>query len=204
MGRDSTGAIETKETKRIYLKQLIEWGVFIPGATATFPLKWTRRGEPAGEIGAEAHSPKDADPYLVLRYSINGENFRERIDIAYLPSNLGKGNIPFFICPETGKLCRILYRAYGSKRWKHREAYRRSGLRLYYDTQTCSKLDRYNTRFWNIEDRFKKDTRRAAYEYAGKPTKRFTRLQELREEMRLMDHYRWTLGAPKKLRGMLF
>ena len=204
MGRDSTGAWETIEAQRIELTFLISLGIFAPGSIATFPLKWTSRGKPSGEIEAEAHSPKDAAPYLVLKYSINGESLRERIDIAYLPSNLGRGEIPYFICPETGKLCRILYRAYGSKRWKHREAYKRLGYRLYYSSQACSKLERYNTRYWNIEKRLEKDTRRAAYEYAGKPTKRFTRLQELREEKRLMDHYRWTLGAPKKLRGMFF
>jgi sarcosine oxidase delta subunit len=41
--------------------------------------------------------------YLQLDYEVNGKPYSYRIEIEYLPSNLGYGAVPYLICPYCGK-----------------------------------------------------------------------------------------------------
>jgi len=115
------------------------------------------------------------NPYLELDYKYNGNSINYQVPFVTVPSNLGKGDIWYFLCPATKKRCRKLYQI--SERFLHREAFQR----CFYSKQVCSKYYRYleNT----IGKEFEADE---AYEemqkpffkkyYNGKPTKRYLKL----------------------------
>lgn len=96
------------------------------------------------------------------------------------PSNLGRGNVAMFICPETGDECRYLYRAYYSRAFRSRKGYARRGLRLYYPGQTGTDFqntvmasDRLEAKLSRLEEMRYTDT------YKGRPTKRAQRIAKL-------------------------
>ena len=60
--------------------------------------------------------------------------------------------IPYFICPASGRHCRILYRAFGSPIWKSRQAY---SERLYYESQLWSKNQRVYGQWYLAEKRLR-------------------------------------------------
>jgi hypothetical protein len=57
----------------------------------------------------------------------SGEEFKldYKIQLTSIPSNLGRGEVLYFVCPTSGRRARILYRAYGSHYFKSRQAYRK-------------------------------------------------------------------------------
>jgi hypothetical protein len=95
-------------------------------------------------------------------------------------SNLGIGANHYFICPELGIKCKILYLCYGAERFKCRKAYNR---RIYYGSQLSSKTYNVTNRYFHFEkllnELYKK---RRAKDYKGKPTKRKLRLTKLFEK----------------------
>ncbi len=135
-----------------------------------------------------------------VTYTDTGEkkSFGYKIEIVGVPSNLGRGELLYFICPVTGEKCRVLYKAYGSDTWQSRKAYFRP---IYYDLQQCSKLDRYNTKYWILEreltDICKKRTNST---YRGNKTKTAIRNEKRYKELEHMDNLRWSpAGMPKSL-----
>ena len=116
-------------------------------------------------------------PYIELDYKYRDEPRKYRVRLVSVPSNLGAGEVWYFLCPHTGKRCRILYSVGG---WfLHREAFRR----VYYDSQVQSKKTRNYMHV--VGPLFKTDK---LYDelykpyfkryYAGKPTKRYARIQK--------------------------
>ena len=119
------------------------------------------------------------------------ENHDYKIEIASIPSNLGKGEILYFVCPTTGNYARILYKCYGSPIWKSRNAY---SIRIYYRSQIHSKYDHYNNMYWDNE----KDLERLSLEvkkshYKGKLTRKLIRIQKLEDRKQMLDFKRWQL-----------
>ena len=74
--------------------------------------------------------------------------FDYRIEFMTVPSNLGKGEVLYMVCPcDVGYRCRILYLAYDSHKWYSRQYYEKEGQRIYYPSQALSKRDlAYNQR----------------------------------------------------------
>lgn len=116
------------------------------------------------------------NPYLELRYSYNDKPRYAKINLVNVPSNLGKGKVWFFVCPVTGKYCRKLY--YVNGYFMHRTAFKgfyrgqieRKGFRSMYKAvydkvkgQAAQKMLRSG---------------KVLESYAGKPTKRYLRLQK--------------------------
>ncbi len=132
-------------------------------------------------------------------YTGKPEEIRQRIDLVSKPANLGRGTVLYFRCPSTGRLCRILYRAYHARTFRSRWGF---SYRLYYPGQVCGKLDRWNTRYWDVErhlDRTK--TKRKAGSYRGKPTKRAERMERLYAELSRTEELRWSPASwPKRIR----
>ena len=92
------------------------------------------------------------------------------LPITEVKSNLGKGNVLFFICPVTGRKCRKLYKTQTANIWQCRQAFKN---RLYYPLQLCSRMQSYNEKyhaysFWI----YKHSERRLLSNHTGKPTKR--------------------------------
>jgi hypothetical protein len=199
MGRDRTGTT-TKEALRIELSYLLKGGYFCKGKVFYGEFKWTN----GSSIGIQSNYT-DEEQYIRLFYvhtDWRGEKteYDYKIQITFVPSNLGKGKVPYFVCPVNGSRCRILYKAYGSPIWKSRGAYNHT---IFYASQVSSKIYKYCDEYWRLDRQIKKieeETRNQTH-YNGKPTRRFKRLERLREKQRRADFLRFTPAhMPKILR----
>jgi hypothetical protein len=129
MGRHSTGALEVKEVERIELSYLLKKGYICKGKRMVGGvLTWEVRGKSTGSIRINS-CYKGEEVWVQLIYQVTDNrtgkqtDFDYKIELEALPSNLGRGEVLYFVCSESGKRCRVLYRAYDSLTWKSREAY---------------------------------------------------------------------------------
>ena len=180
--------ITVNEIPKISLSVLLRNGFIQSGAIVKSTYTWSD----GNEIGIECHYTHKSQ-FIRLFYTVTGQHKKRydyQIPLNFVPSNLGIGQVPYFICPEIGKRCRILYRAYGSLTWKCRDAYNQT---IFYESQVCSKYSRYNDEYWRLEKEIKKlkeETRNQSH-YNGKPTRRYKRLQRLIEKQERADYLRW-------------
>lgn len=199
MGRDRTGTT-TGEALRIKLSYLLKEGFISKGKVFFGEFNWTN----GSSIGIECHYT-DEEQFIRLFYvftSWRGEktDYDYKIQLTFVPSNLGKGKVPYFVCPVSGNRCRILYKAYGSPIWKSRGAYNHT---IFYPSQVSSKIYKYCDEYWRLDRQIKKleeETRNQTH-YNGEPTRRYKRLERLREKQRRADFLRFTPAhMPKVLR----
>lgn len=202
MGRRSTGVYTTRESVRLELAYLIREGYIRKNSHIKGWLTWTN----GSSINFESKYTEE-EKYLRLMYTLSDQSgikheFDYTITLATELSNLGKGQILYFICPRSGSRCRILYKAYGSHIWKSRLAY---SNRIYYPIQLSSKLSKYNDRFWEISSILKLlHKSKVKSSYKGKLTKKAKRINKLEREKSKMDALRWsTLAMPKSLKSIL-
>lgn len=192
MGRKSTGIITTGEVIRIDLSYLIKKGYIQKESCVSGAISWTN----GSNIGFESYYTAK-ESYLRLNYT--NTNFQTgeksehdyKIELVSIPSNLGKGDVLYFVCPETGRYCRILYKCYGSSTWKSREAYQR---RIYYQSQIEPKSVRsfkYLLCENQLQDLYKKMVKT---HYRGKPTRIMKRIEKLSEKMELAE---WNYSRSK-------
>ena len=195
--------ITTKEVSRLELSILFKRGFIQKRAIVKGEFSWTD----GSEIGIESTYTKK-EQFVRLFYTVTDQKeitykYDYIIPLIFIPSNLGIGQVPYFICPEIGKRCRILYRAYGSLTWKCRYAYNQT---IFYESQVCSKYNRYNDQYWKLEKEIKKlkEEARNQTHYNGKPTRRFKRLQRLIEKQERANYMRWKPdNLPKVVREIV-
>ena len=194
MGRYRTGAITTAECMRLEIDKLVKQGLLKKGHEYASNITWTN-----GSAIFITTKYNENEMYLQLRYSNKskpGELYRVcdyKIRLDTVPSNLSKGEIMYFICPETGRRCKILYMAYGKPKFMCREAFNK---RLYYPLQLASKLSIYNDRFWQLERKLEPLlAQRDTYRYNGKITHRAQRIDRLIAEQNKMDEMRFSYAA---------
>jgi hypothetical protein len=117
------------------------------------------------------------DGHIEFDYKYGDEPRKYKVDLISIPSNIGKGLIWYFVCPNTLKRCRKLYLIDGYL--LHREAFKS----CMYESQTLSKSNRDLCRVLNpyfkseslYEELYQKNFKRT---YAGKPTKRYLKIME--------------------------
>lgn len=189
MGRSYRRRTTTGESMRMELRWLLNNGYFRPGETISSILSWTG----GSTVSVVASNTKEGISlrlsYTITKPSGEKQSLNYTISLVEVPSNLGKGKLLFFICPQTGKKCRILYKAYGSPIFKGREAY---SYKLYYEIQTSSKLYLHTTRYFTLEKRLEKLWRmRKTYTYRGRETRRAGLIKRLEEKIDREDYLRW-------------
>ena len=205
MGRNSTGAITEGAALRIELSYLIKKGFIKKDCLKSGTLSWTN----GSNIRFQSNYYAPEGNYLRLIYTNTDRNGEKtdhdyKIQLTTVPSNLGKGEVLYFICPVTHKRCRVLYCCYGSPIWKSRFAYHN---RIYYQSQVSSKRSYWNDMYWEFEKKIKnlESNRRKQYTYKGKPTKFAVRLQKLQALQDCYDQMRWSASAfPLSLRRSIF
>jgi hypothetical protein len=203
MGRPYTGADYTTSALRLDIRHLVRWGLIAKGRTAHTSITYTDGAEVKLEARDTGESRRTLSITFRLRdYSGSLETWNQEVELQALPSNLGKGEVLYFYCSRSGKRCRILYRAYHSKGFYHREAFR---YRLYYPLQVIGKLERANTQYFATEKRLDRlHTKRKQSTYKGLPTQRETKKEQLYEQLEELDNLRWSPQCmPKRLRGLL-
>lgn len=201
MGRQGTGALTTGEVLRIELSYLLRQGLIKKGYEMPGILTWTN-----GSKISFASTYSVDEKYLRLVYTITSnsgeaENFDYKIKLTTIPSNLGRGEILYFVCPITGRRARILYNCYGSKIWKSREAYNH---RIYYASQQCSKYYYHNTRYWNIDKQLQSLNNSKKSHYKGKETRLNKKISLLRTKQNYHDYLRWQIVPKAFLKGSNF
>lgn len=164
------------EALQIHISKLKGWGYLNPEQIKSGTLNWSRNGNPTGSISIQVNTQSE-QPYIELDYKYRDEPRNYKVYLTSTPSNLNRGEIWYFICPQTKKRCRKLYSIGGY--FLHREAF--NGCM--YETQTQSKkyrqLDKALGAYF-ISDNlyselYKKNFKKS---YAGKPTKKYLRIME--------------------------
>ena len=176
MGRMSTYPTLYEERTKLDVFKLRKDGVISQGYITGGSIEWSRRGEVFSSISYRCDMSKGKSQ-IKLSYIFKSEEREYIIQIVSVPSNLGKGEIYYFLCPETGKKCRFLYSIGG---WfLHRKAFQQ----VYYEKQTYSKAMRDADRFFrsfNLADKARQEINSKYFKkfYAGKPTKRYKKLMD--------------------------
>ena len=172
------------EVKTIDISFLKKNGYLKQNQTRCGTLSWNINGEKTGSISITVFN-LDKETYLQLDYKCNGTSINYKVEIVSIPSNLGKGQIQYFLCPKTFKNCRKLYLV--QTYFYHRDAFKSS----MYECQTQSKKTRalngtigaYFKVDSYYEQLYKKHFKKM---YAGKPTKK----------------HLWLMGQIKKAEGI--
>ena len=164
------------EVLQISITKLKEWSYLNPEQIKSGTITWSRNGNPTGSISIQVNTHSE-QPYIELDYKYRDEPRNYKVRLVSIPSNLGKGLIWYFLCPQTKKRCRKLYSIGGY--FLHREAFKG----CMYETQTQSKkyrqLDKILGAYLKSDnlysELYKKNFKKT---YAGKPTKRYLRIME--------------------------
>lgn len=160
------------DLKTVSISFLTEHGYLNPNQNKSGTINWSRYGNKTGSISIQVNIQSE-QPYIELDYKCNEAPINYRVQLVSAPSNLGKGVVWYFICPNTGKRCRKLY--LGDTYFYHRSVIR-GGM---YKKQLQSKGERelYKTfeLFFLSEVLDKKHLKK---QYAGKPTKKYLNLIE--------------------------
>lgn len=157
------------EVYRIELKYLLEEEYVKKNTVISGLLSWTDGSSIQfnSNLTAERH-------YIRLMYRLHSPDqvIDYKVYLTYVKSNLGKGMVPYMVCPASGRRCRILYRAFGSSIWKARQAY---SERLYYESQLWSKNQRMYGQWYLAEKRLRELSQgvRNQTTYIGKLTRRY-------------------------------
>lgn len=164
------------EALQISISKLKEWEYLNPEQIKSGTLNWSRNGNKTGSISIRVNTHSD-QPYIELDYKYRDEPRNYKVRLVSMPSNLGKGLIWYFLCPQTKKRCRKLYSIGGY--FLHREAF--NGCM--YETQTQSKkyrqLDKTSGAYFRTDDLYSQLYQKYFKKtYAGKPTKKYLRLME--------------------------
>ncbi|MCK0130395.1 hypothetical protein MWU59_02675 [Flavobacteriaceae bacterium F08102] len=196
MGKANTGAWSTSECRKLNINWLLRNNYIRKGFITRGQIEWTDNSS----AGFECKCTK-SEKWLRLYYTvtdIEGEktDYDYKIHITTVPSNLGKGEVLYFVCPESAKRARILYSAYRYPKYVHRDWYLENhNVRIYYTTQQCAKRDYYNNRYHDLRkqvDKLENElfTKHRKPLYKGKPTKDFMKLYKLRKQMNHFDDMR--------------
>lgn len=175
------------EALQISISKLKGWGYLDPEQFKSGTLNWSRNGNPTGSISIQVNTHSE-QPYIELDYKYRDEPRNYKVRLVSIPSNLGKGLIWYFLCPQTKKRCRKLYSIGGY--FLHREAFKG----CMYETQTQSKkyrqLDKTLGAYFKIDnlysELYKKNFKKY---YAGKPTKRYLRIMEQIQKLESIPYH---------------
>lgn len=164
------------DLKTVSVSFLTKHGYLKPNQWQSGTITWSSNGNKTGSISIQVNTHSE-QPYIELDYKYRDEPRNYKVYLTSTPSNLNRGEIWYFICPQTKKRCRKLYSIGGY--FLHREAF--NGCM--YETQTQSKkyrqLDKTLGAYFKSDDLYselyKKNFKKT---YAGKPTKKYLRIME--------------------------
>jgi hypothetical protein len=169
MSRNLTLPCLIDGVKKLSITKLREWGYLDRNYIKSGLITWSCNGVKTDSVNIK----NVYDKCIELEYTFNQTQLIEqKITIVKKPSNLGKGELCFFECTQTHKLCRNLYFCNGL--FLHREA----AKGYLYESQTFSKKYRDIIKHLGNNDSlyeclYKKHSKK---HYRDKPTKRYLKL----------------------------
>jgi hypothetical protein len=164
------------ECRTIKISDLKKWGYIMPGQTTSGNYCWFQ-GETKTAWISFTVNMFSVNSHIELDYKCNGTPINYSLQIVSIPSNIGRGNLLYFLCPVTGKRCRKLYSV--GLRFLHRKAF--SGC--FYEKQTYSKRNRGLNKafemFFGIDNSYEQIySKYFKKEYNGKVTKRYRKIMK--------------------------
>ncbi len=164
------------EVLQISITKLKEWEYLKPEQKKCGTITWSKKGNTTGSISILVNTFSD-QPFIELDYKYRGEPRKYKIQLVSVPSNLGKGLIWYFLCPQTNKRCRKIYSVGGY--FLHREAFQG----CMYESQTKSKyyrsLDKTLGAYFKLDQDYTELNKKYFKKfYAGKPTKKYLRIMK--------------------------
>ena len=162
------------EALQISISKLKEWEYLKPEQIKSGILTWSRNKNKTGRISIKVNTHKE-QPYIELDYKYRDEVRNYKVRLVSILSNLGKGLIWYFLCPQTNKRCRKLYSIGGY--FLHREAFNGCMYEIQTQSKKYRQLDKTLGAYFKTDDLYsqlyQKHFKRT---YAGKPTKRYLRI----------------------------
>lgn len=161
------------EVKTVSISFLNKHGYLKPNQWKNCTMTWSSNGNTTGSISIRINTQHEG-PYIELDYKCNEAPINYRVQLISTPSNLGKGVVWYFVCPETGKRCRKLFLKHTSY-FVSRFAIPGG---MYYN-QTVSNRYKGLTKAFRLDAVFE-EIHQPYFKkwYAGKETKRYKRLLE--------------------------
>ena len=167
------------ELAKLKINDLRRWSYLVEGSKAKCTLRFYSRPRTVWMSVVIC----DPHPHIELTYVHGGVYFGYKVPLVSVHSNLGIGRVWYFLCPATGKRCRILY--FNGSHFVHREAIKGA----IYESQTWSETFRALARLIDVADGYGRPTRT---HYAGKPTRRYKRwlekLGEVEDSCRVLGY----------------
>jgi hypothetical protein len=174
------------ECKTLSVAFLKQYGYLGSDSIKSGTVHWSRNGERFASISIAVNTFAEC-PYLELDYKCNGEPIKYKVYLVAVPSNIGKGKVWYFLCPNVGKRCRKLYMI--NTYFLHRTAFKGA----MYEKQTYSKNARQQMKVWDklfccdnlYEQLYSKHFKK---KYRGQPTKSYKKIwKKLREAGTVSD-----------------
>jgi len=174
MGRHSDIPILYDFCKQLSVSDLKKWNYLNPNRITKGVIRFTSSNYNILEVSIKVCTHNE-NPFIELKYSINGTELNYCIYFELTPSNLGTGNIWYFSCPRSNTRCRKLYFINGY--FQHRAAYDKG----YYQTQTLGTKDKFLIRQFDKLQKCNKAESQLHSKYFkryynGKPTKRYLKI----------------------------
>jgi hypothetical protein len=135
MPRPSNYPITYEDCKSIEIKILKKNNYLQSNQLNECIIRWYINEETTGRMQLIVNT-LSANPYIELSYSLNEEGIQYKVQLIKEKSNLGIGEIWYFICPFTNKRCRKLYLL--NKYFSHRNRFKG----VFYEKQILSKSNR--------------------------------------------------------------
>lgn len=161
---------------QISITKLKEWEYLNPKQLKSGTITWSINDNKRGSISIQVNTQSE-QPYIELDYKSNDEPRNYKVHLVSVPSNLGKGVVWYFLCPETNKRCRKLYSIGGY--FLHREAFKGCMYESQIQSKKYRQLDKTFGAYFKTDDLYnqlyKKHFKKT---YAGKPTKRYLLIME--------------------------
>lgn len=167
---------------QLSISNLNKWGYLSPNKFCIGVLNWSHQNSISVLV-----NNCDEQPFIELKYKYGGEPRKYKVLLTSTSSNLKKGKIWYFICPQTKVRCRKLHLIGGY--FLHRKAFKG----CMYETQTESKknrqLDKFCRSYFKSDDLFDElNKKNFKSTYAGKPTKKYLRILKRIQEAEKTAH----------------
>ncbi|MVZ62141.1 hypothetical protein [Sphingobacterium humi] len=175
MGRKGAGVVLLDYVDTLSISKVKEWGhLDYIGKSST--ITWSRKGIERMSINIK--TIKTDRLYLELSYRYAGsELVKYQVEITFINSNLGFGQIPYFICPQTGKRCRKLYSI--GKYFLHREAFLYAMYECQFDSKKVREFVKVVKPYYGMDDvKTELHSKNFKTFYNGTLTKRYLSLKK--------------------------
>lgn len=177
MPKPSSYPITYEDCKSIEIKILKKNNYLQSNQINKCIIRWYINEETTGRMQVIVNT-LSANPYIELIYTLNEEDIQYKVQLIKEKSNLGIGEIWYFICPFTNKRCRKLYLL--NKYFSHRN--RLKGV--FYEKQLLSKSNRKSLAIFRkieqIKDAIEETKSKHFRRYYNKvKTKRLVKLRKI-------------------------